>query len=101
MDLSNNIYNNLLLELKNNWPWILFSQKDYFLAQCPINTGCLSELSTPVGITGSNFNSSNKLTIKVHSPSCLYFFNEIKPVLILSINEFFKAKIINQLVVIS
>jgi hypothetical protein len=58
---------------------------------------CISDLCEPIALTGSNFNSSSRLTIKIKSPAYLYFFNEIKPIILLSINEFFKSKIIHEI----
>ena len=98
--LTNNVHHNLLFLLKKNWSWIFFLHKDILTKSSPVAIDCISNLSEPVAITGSNFNSSSRLTIKIHSPSYLYFFNEIKPIILLSINEFFKSKIINEVSVI-
>ena len=98
--LTNNVHHNLLFLLKKNWSWVFFLHKDVLKKSCPVDINCISDLSEPIAITGSNLNSSSRLTIKITSPSCLYYFNEIKPIIILSINEFFKTKIINDIYII-
>ena len=98
--LTNNVHHNLLFLLKKNWSWIFFLHKDVLTSSSPVSIECISYLSEPIAITGSNFNSSSRLTIKINSPSYLYFFNEIKPIILLSINEFFKSKIINEIYII-
>lgn len=100
-NIHKNVHSNLLINLKNNWNWIFFLHNKVFQKQCPIDINCISDLCQPIAITGSNFNSSCKLTIKVDSPNALYFFNDIKPLIILSINEFFKSKIISDITIIN
>jgi hypothetical protein len=95
--IINNPQGNLLFLLKQQWNWIFFTHKEVFKKSCPVQIECLSDLCEPITITGSNLNSSCKLTIKIRSPSCIYYFNEIKPIIIISINEFFKSKIINDI----
>jgi hypothetical protein len=100
-NIINNPHGNLLFLLKQNWSWIFFLHKEIFKKSCPVEIDCISGLCNPITITGSNLNNSCKLTIKVSSPSCLYYFNEVKPLIILSINEFFKSKIINDIYIIN
>ena len=94
--INSNIHNNLLFILKNNWYWILLLHKYFFKQSLPDGLE-INNLCRPIGITGSNFNNSSKLTIEIFNPCYLYYFNDIKPVILLSINEFFKSKVINEL----
>ena len=100
-NLTTNVHYNLLFLLKKNWHWIFFLHQKLLTAPCPIPINCISDLSCPIGITGSNFNNSCKITVQVDNPACCYFFNEIKPLMIISINEFFKSKIVNEIYIIS
>jgi hypothetical protein len=90
----------LLANIRIHWRWIFFAQEQVIEKKLGASRR-IWEICEAGGISGSNLNSSCRLTITAYSAGAIAALNSIKQEIIIMINEFFKLKVISDIYVVS